>query len=113
MPSWETLPSSVRTALLATFASVVTVLGLLNGACGTTPPNGHCWRPGVCREVEFSTGCSSAESFAEGDCETTLQVGTCVSPSGDRRVHLYAPLHGFLAPDCDAFTGPGSHYDRR
>jgi hypothetical protein len=110
---WEGLGRGLRTAITLAVTGVLVVVGLLNGACSTTPPSGNCWRPGECREVGSASSCAYGESFSEGDCETLMQVGTCVSSDGDTRVHLYAPLHGLFDPDCAGYTGAGSRYERR
>lgn len=98
-------------ALVVLVTSALVIVGLLNGACSTTPPSGHCWRPGVCYEVSSASSCDGTESFSEHECSTILRVGTCVAPDG-RRVYLYAPLHGLLPPDCERFAGAGAVFER-
>jgi hypothetical protein len=98
--------------------SAAVIVGLLNGACGSSgggyyaPPPGYCWYPGVCREVTERSLCRAGESFAEGHCDDTLRVGWCAERSSDRRVYLYAPLHGlgFGEPDCTRIAGPGTYF---
>jgi hypothetical protein len=100
-------------AATVVLTSAAIIVGLLNGACGGggfyVEPPGHCWRPGVCREVSNRALCSSGETFEDGDCATMLRVGDCVRPDGST-VHLYAPLHGILTPDCESLAGAGAHY---
>lgn len=104
------LGSGATKALVVVMTSALVVVGLLNGACSSTPPSGHCWRPGLCYEVASSESCERSESFSEGDCSTTLRVGACVG-ADEHRVYLYAPLHGLLPPDCTRFVGAGARYE--
>ena len=100
-------------ALMGTGALVV--VGLLTGACSTSQPRGNCWRPGLCYYTSTSGealfSCPHGERFAEGECTTTLRVGGCVTPT--RTVHLYAPLHGLVTPDCESLAGPGAQWVRQ
>jgi hypothetical protein len=101
-----------RTTVTVLVTSALVVLGLLNGACGSSDPSGHCWQPGACREVNSASSCDAGESFELHDCSRTLRVGTCVGLDG-HEVHLYAPLHGLLlTPRCEHFTGPSSTFQR-
>lgn len=108
--SWlDRMGRGVRTTIAIAFTSALVVVGLINGACTTTPPSGHCWRPGACYEVSSSSDCGANESFDVGPCTDVLRVGTCVGASG-QTLHLYAPLHGLLPPNCERLMGPGAHY---
>src|SRR4051812_33963728 len=104
---WTGLTRGAQIAIEALVTSALVVLGLLNGACGSSsqsyvdmpPQQAHCWRPGRCREVSTPSDCSSSETFDEGVCGTSLRVGACVAADGSR-TYLYAPLHGLFDPDC-------------
>ena len=106
---FETLSREARAVLTVVVTSVAVVVLLLNGACGHGPSVYHCYRPGICYEVSSPESCASNESSGSEGCSSLMRVGSCVAPDG-HDVHLYAPLHGLLPPDCDAYTGPGSTY---
>lgn len=109
---------AARMAIEVLGVSALVMVGLLDGACGTSGgssyveerPPGHCWTPGQCREVPTSAACTADESFDEGSCGTTLRIGACIASDGSR-TYLYAPLHSLFAPDCAAISGAGAHYE--
>jgi len=103
--------------------SALVIVGLLNGACGSSsssvpsPPPGRCTQRGVCFDhvdsVSRVRSCNPPWEFSEDECPADDRIGYCTSSTSDIHVYGYGvPLHG-RPPDCRALMGDDGAVWRR